>query len=76
MELDKSFCVLYCKFILVLDGEVTTITPIVSSTTVDTSLDELQEIGPFTGHHHGVKGVVYIIDAKRIKIVGFAYDGI
>ena len=60
---------------LFLDGEVTTVPSTVSSTTLDTSLDDLQEIGPLMGHHHGVKGVVYIVDSKTIKIVGFAYDG-
>ena len=65
----------YCKLNFLLDGEITTAASTLSSTTVDTSLVELQEIGPFTGHHHGVSGTVYIIDAKRLRIVGFAYDG-
>ena len=58
-----------------VEEATTTSSSTVSTTTVDASLAELQLIGPLNGYHHGVSGVVYIIDIKTIRIIGFSYDG-
>lgn len=41
----------------------------------DKPLSELEKIGPLSMLFHGVSGVIYTIDLKRIKIVNFTYDG-